>query len=216
MATLHESNDFEIEQGNSQSTAEFEQMNSDKNTPDVDWSKAFNFDHRRVVTFGMTHNLIRRIHRFPLAYEARRENIRQRDADSNHSRRKSSLSHDYDAGSTGQLEFSGEFFDDQLHSSEVALNATRDTDRTMDDLASAVTPTLSHSSLQINDVDIDSLKTLSKQAPLSFTECVAQAMDGTRCDDELSCMFQTPVEDLIELLNSTGRWNVISVFSPES
>ena len=42
---------------------------------------------------------------------------------------------------------------------------------------------------------------------------VAHAMDGTRCDDELSCMFDAPIEQLIEMLEDTGRWNVISVYS---
>mmetsp|Transcript_10131 Transcript_10131/g.16596 ORF Transcript_10131/g.16596 Transcript_10131/m.16596 type:complete len:289 (-) Transcript_10131:73-939(-) len=44
-------------------------------------------------------------------------------------------------------------------------------------------------------------------------ERIASAMDGTRCDDELSCMFEIPIEKLIEMLKGTGRWNIISVFS---
>ncbi|KAL3766910.1 hypothetical protein ACHAW5_000928 [Stephanodiscus triporus] len=28
---------------------------------------------------------------------------------------------------------------------------------------------------------------------------IAQAMDGTRCDDELSCMFERPIENLVEI-----------------
>ena len=42
---------------------------------------------------------------------------------------------------------------------------------------------------------------------------IAQAMDGTRCDDELSCMFERPIENLVEMLQTSGRWDVISVFS---
>ncbi|KAL3767376.1 hypothetical protein ACHAW5_003803 [Stephanodiscus triporus] len=35
---------------------------------------------------------------------------------------------------------------------------------------------------------------------------IAQAMDGTRCDDELLCMFERPIENLVEMLQTSGRW----------
>jgi len=37
-------------------------------------------------------------------------------------------------------------------------------------------------------------------------------MDGMRCDDELSCMFEHPIENLVKMLQSTGRWDVFSDF----
>ena len=39
---------------------------------------------------------------------------------------------------------------------------------------------------------------------------IAQAMDGTRCDDELSCMFERPIKNLIEMSQTTGRWGGMS------
>ena len=37
----------------------------------IDWKEAFNFfDHRRFVTFGVIHGLIRRIHEFPIAIKS--------------------------------------------------------------------------------------------------------------------------------------------------
>jgi len=38
-------------------------------------------------------------------------------------------------------------------------------------------------------------------------------MDGMHCDDELSCMFEHPIENLVEMLQTTGRWDVFSDFS---
>jgi hypothetical protein len=192
MAPLYETHDVEAEETNSKGTK------VDQNDSDIDWTKAFNMDHRRMITFGVMHNLIRRVHQYPLAYEA--PNDKEANLpDGEHMRRKSSMSHDYDVSSFSHLEFSAEIFDD------------RHPDR--DDVASVVTPTLSHSSLQIN-VDIESPKLFSKKSNISFAEQVALSMDGTRCDDELSCMFDTPVEELITMLRKTGRWNVTSVFSP--
>jgi hypothetical protein len=199
MTPLYETYDVEAEQANSQGTEPEQSKDIGKKDSDIDWTKAFNMDHRRVITFGVTHSLIRRVHQYPLAYEAPHDKPNL--SDEEHMRRKSSISHDYDIGSCGHMEFSAEIFDDQHHP-----------DR--DDVASIVTRTLSHSSLQINDVDIESPKLYSKKPKISFTEQVALSMDGTRCDDELSSMFGTPVEELITMLRKTGRWNVTSVFSP--
>ena len=40
---------------------------------------------------------------------------------------------------------------------------------------------------------------------------IVPAMDGMRWNDELACMFKHPIKKLIEMLRSTGRWDVISV-----
>ncbi|KAL7522264.1 hypothetical protein ACHAWX_006959 [Stephanocyclus meneghinianus] len=214
MAPLYESSHFEEEEGIAPSKVEFakEKGAEVEDAVDIEWTKAFHFDHRRVITFGVTHGLIRRIHQYPLAYEAQNGNVCETEEEAVLDR-KSSTSHDYDAGEASQQEFSAEFFD--RISSDVALHAIGEADPTTDENASAITPTLSHSSLQINEVDMDSPRPISEKSMTAFAERVALAMDGTRCDDELSCMFETPIEDLIEMLNISGKWNVISVFSPE-
>jgi hypothetical protein len=35
-------------------------------------------------------------------------------------------------------------------------------------------------------------------------------MDGTRCDDELSCMFERPIKNFVEMMQTTGRWGGMS------
>ena len=200
MGPLYETCSFEMEQGNSHSTSEQPEgpHSSTNDVIDIDWSKAFNFDYRRMITFGVAHKLIRRVHQYPLACEVRNFTLHKKEEE--HTQRTSSLSQDYDA-STSQLEFSAKLFDEHYQH--------------IDDAVSAVTPTLSHSSLHVNDVERESPRPEYKKPFLSFFEQVAFSMDGTRCDDELSCMFETPIEDLIEALKKTGRWNVIFVFSPD-
>ena len=192
MAPLYESVDDDVAEASSQKNS------AEQNVSDIDWSKVFNFDHRRLITFGIAHNLIQRVHQYPLAYKSQNENSPSTDGTNLH--RKSSLCHEYDTGSVSQIEFSAQLFDEQHQN--------------MNDAASAVTPTLSHSSLQVNDVEEFSRSEPFKATKITFTDQVAMSMDGTRCDDELSCMFGTPVEDLIDMLRKTGSWNIISVFSP--
>ncbi|KAL3804324.1 hypothetical protein HJC23_011252 [Cyclotella cryptica] len=215
MAPVYETYDLEEEQGVVPINVEAVKVRDaqGEDAVDIEWNKAFHFDHRRVISFGVTHGLIKRIHQYPLAYETQIADACDAE-DAPVLDRKSSTSHDYDAVDSSQLEFSAEFFD--RTSSEVALHAIGEADPITDENASAITPTLSHSSLQITEVDTGSVGPISEKSSLiSLAERVALAMDGTRCDDELSCMFESPIEDLIEMVKNSGRWNVISVFSPE-
>ena len=193
MAPLYESVDIDnYETSNPKNS-------TDQNESDIDWSKVFGFDHRRLVAFGVTHNLIQRVHQYPLAYNSQNENMSN--INEAHTRRKSSFSQEYDTSSISRMEFSAQLFDEQ-HQSQT-------------DAASAVTPTLSHSSLQVNDIDVEFSKSEHpKKTKISFVDQVSMSMDGTRSDDELSCMFETPVEDLIDMLRKTSSWDIISVFSP--
>lgn len=198
MGPLYEACSFEMEHENSHITSEQPERphSSTSEFIDIDWSKAFNFDYRRMITFGVAHKLIRRVHQYPLACEVR--NFTKKE---DHTQRTSSLSQDYDA-STSQLEFSAKLFDEHY--------------QIIDDAVSAVTPTLSHSSLNGNDAERNSPGPEFKKTSLSFFEQVALSMDGTRCDDELSCMFETPIEELMEALKKSGRWNIMFVFSPDT
>ena len=218
MAPLYKSPDFEaddITANNYAGSAPKEKSPKVNDSIEADWTRVFQFDHRRLLSFGVAHGLIKRVHQYPLAYEVH-QNVCQTDDDVVLDRSKSYLSHDFDATSMSQLEFSAELFDDQYRSSsEVVADAAKDADAIMDEVTSVITPTLSHSSRHINEVGIDSPGHAPRRS-VSFAERVASAMDGTRCDDELSCLFSAPVEDLIEMLQNSGRWSVVSLFSSES
>ena len=42
---------------------------------------------------------------------------------------------------------------------------------------------------------------------------IANAMDGTRCDDELCCMFQKNMEDLKKLVKENNKKEIISIYA---
>jgi hypothetical protein len=49
---------------------------SKKAQRDIDWKEAFEvLDHRRCMTFGVVHGLLRRVHNFPLAIEAKQAGV---------------------------------------------------------------------------------------------------------------------------------------------
>lgn len=42
---------------------------------------------------------------------------------------------------------------------------------------------------------------------------VAAMMDGTKCDDELACEFEKPIDELIEIVEASGKRQVVSIYS---
>ena len=48
----------------------------------------------------------------------------------------------------------------------------------------------------------------------SFTlaSCIAMMMDGSKCDDELVCEFERPLDELFELVEATGK-RVLLIYS---
>lgn len=192
----------------------------------IDWKEAFNlFDHRRFVTFGVIHGLIRRIHEFPIAIksEIREEPpvpesrpavkivVRIPDAIRRTGRR--SLRRYKSLGLEG-LKGNGDplppfkmlnaptllrgLSNDFSTGSLVRVQNQEDAMQrhSSHSLSSAVTPICSHTTQGL----------LKK---------ITIAMDGSRCDDELSCMFQKPINELKELVKKDGKSEVISMYSSE-
>jgi hypothetical protein len=46
-----------------------------------------------------------------------------------------------------------------------------------------------------------------------ISRSVAELMDGTRCDDELVCMFEKPFDQLVKLVEKFGNKKVVSVYA---
>jgi len=210
----------------------------------IDWKKAFHcFDHRRLVTFGVLHGLIKRVHRFPLAYE-----VRQGSENSDEELSPDGgIDHTTSYGDDDILDdMSADFLNGMLDMVESPILSsnhhvlgtqslqepeTTSLPTVMDGNASVVlSPSLSLSPSiwarggggnippppLVDTEHITSRLSQHKQqlhARKLLLEKIACSMDGTRCDDELSCMFQMPIEDLVEKVKGTGRWDVISVFS---
>lgn len=182
------------------------------------WEKAFDcFDHRRLITFGIVRGLINRVHQYPMVYEVEIDNNSKPGLDHTLSR-----SHDEcdAAESPSSLAMMNILFEPDM--SPATLHDAASATLAADGSISTATPSFSASPLlrgnafpHLNHSD-DGLVLTSvvPQKPVrSLVERIAAAMDGTRCDDELSCMFELPIEKLVEIVKDTGRWNVLSVFS---
>jgi hypothetical protein len=178
------------------------------NEQQINWNHVFDFfDHRRLVTFGLIHGLIRRVHQYPLAYRIRTEKYES--SISGISREGKDSQYDAEDNITG------------LHLSAVAEEAASMAAGLMIEERSIATSCSASQSpsnfaplaYRTEILPNKASKEIYLRSRHLFMEGVALAMNGTRCDDELSCMFDVPVERLIEMLQSTGRWNVISVYS---
>ena len=187
----------------------------------IDWKEAFNFfDHRRFVTFGVIHGLIRRIHEFPIAIKSeirdepsvpenqpavkiqvRIPDVKRRTGQ-NSLRRHKSLGLEELKGNVDPLPAFPTLLrglsNDFSTGSVVHVQSQEDASRqhSSHSLSSAVTPIFSHTT-----------QGLSKK--------ISIAMDGSRCDDELSCMFQKPINELKEIVKKDGTTEVISMYSSE-
>lgn len=163
------------------------------------WKEAFEyFDHRRFVTFGVIYGLINRVHNYPLAY-----------------------SYDFDVeepiGNASELHPESPNGETLFSPNEQILSSEHQTP-----VPGTPSPPTPHqkgafSSRSVKDEgktqnkvgkDPEKLKRLARK--------VASSMDGTRCDDELSCKYQRPLPELIELVETVGRKAVVSVYSTAS
>ncbi|KAL7497733.1 hypothetical protein ACHAWT_009330 [Skeletonema menzelii] len=181
----------------------------------LEWKTVFDyFDHRRLITFGVIRGLIKRIHRYPLAYEI----------GDTHDDTEADNGDPVDAQSAMAASDPSEFdlrlhrktsLADSIDISVVAAEAATKAQNILDDGSRSRTPSFPASPLLqgISTLPFDrhSKKKPTKKKPA--IEAIALAMNGMRCDDELSCMFDFPVEKLIEEVEKSGRWSVISVFS---
>ncbi len=180
------------------------------NKKGIDWNLIFDFfDHRRLVTFGLFQGLIRRVHQYPLAYRIRTDNY------------ESSISGIAREGEDSHCDVKDNIT--CFHSSAVAEEAasiaagpTIEERSVATSCSASQSPSTFAPSAYCGRTEMfpnKATKDIYRRSRNLFIEGVARAMNGTRCDDELSCMFDVPVERLIEMLQSTGRWNVISVYS---
>ena len=187
------------------------------NDNNLEWKTVFDyFDHRRLITFGVIRGLIKRIHRYPLAYEVlgdthdATEEADNGDTADVQSAMAASDPSEFDLHSHRKASMA-----DSIDVSVVAAEAATTAQNILDDGSRSRTPSFPASPLlqgmSALPFDRHSKKKPTKKKP--SIEVIALAMNGTRCDDELSCMFDTPVEKLVEEVEKTGRWSVISVFS---
>lgn len=163
----------------------------------INWKDAFDyFDHRRFVTFGVIYGLIRRAHEYPLAYD-----MKIVDGTSAPSQEQSVS--DPDVSSIA-------------HNEEVSTDSTTEIAHKT---PSPLTPhQKSHSSSRggKEEVRTPSRREQNAESVKNFASQVAASMDGTRCDDELACMYQRSLPDLVDLVKKHAGKGVVSLFSTSS
>jgi len=207
-----------------------------RNTPtadDLDWSEVFDhFDHRRLITFGVVHGLIRRVHVWPIAYEIGGND----DEDIGHH-------------SSDDESISGSFVDDlsdgpttstrkDLHTHTIGngyhfqgkARGKAYTSPTLQPVPfSAAAPSPLATALKSTMAPFPAMATLSlgTSAAMGDTEIstgpkaikeraakeqlkrisreIAEAMDGSKCDDELACMYEKPIDELLQLVKEIGK-----------
>ncbi|KAL9191075.1 hypothetical protein ACHAXT_000781 [Thalassiosira profunda] len=203
------------------------------------------FDHRRLVTFGVVRGLIQRVHQYPLAL-ARHDKTDKEETNLSGAGRDSVSSHDVMSApdefshmdiSPGQYQVPIEMtaMREATLAADAAAKAALD-ERSVQSASYSTSPLLQGfllpqlpgtspllqgfpPPLSSRDEQLrakanrEEMQHRSKKALL---DRIAAVMDGTRCDDELSCMFETPIETLIEMLKESGKWSVISVFSGDA
>lgn len=183
----------------------------------IDWAEVFNyFDHRRFVTFGIIHGLISRVHEYPFVCDEWKDDDSEKEemldpvteppaSSLRLVRRKSTLrTQNISPNSPPQLQplRSGNMLpflclDSISPVGSVVMkqdSIESHTNPAQDHLYNAATPKSSHA-----------MQTLSKKIALS--------MDGTRCDDELSGMFQKSMKELKDLVRRYSKKEVMSMYS---
>ena len=209
---------------------------------DLDWSEVLDhFDHRRLVTFGVVHGLMQRVHVWPLAYELSGnddDDISQRSSDD-----ESPSGSFVDDLSDGPI---GTHQDLQSHTVGSGYHFQRNargknyTSPTLQPVPfSAAAPSPLATALKSTMVPLPAMAPLSLGASAAMGDPdlisgpkaikarqakehlkrlsreIAEAMDGSRCDDELACMYEKPFDELLELVKEIGK-EIVTVKSVAS
>jgi hypothetical protein len=204
----------------------------------IDWKEVFNyFDHRRFVTFGIVHGLIRRVHEYPIVikseFKEERNATEERTATEFNKpiervhqieihdisqpftslRRHKSMVADYSSGSKRHTPP----FQPLAYPQNFPPSLTLDSDETVG--KETFVPVKNHDGMMskgsgMSTHSFSSLVTAkSSHATGSFAKKIASAMDGSHCDDELCCMFQKSMKEMKKLVKKYTGNEIISVYS---
>ncbi len=163
-------------------------------TSDIDWVEVFNyFDHRRFVTFGIIHGLLSRVHEYPFVCNVEINNDDEMEEE--------------------------EIREPESQPPSISFKAQRLARRSSNLRNQKSSPKLSpqlqalRQGNSIPHLSLDDNIPNSASTMKSLSKKIAISMDGTRCDDELSCMFQKSMKELKDLVRKHGKKEVISIYS---
>jgi hypothetical protein len=185
----------------------------DGNEP-INWKFCFeSIEHRRFITFGIIHGIIRRVHCFPFAHDYNATSL-------------AAVDEGNDDGN--EAKSNGTKNAGVLTCSVGTITTTKDVEDIMSshnknyydsDLATSIPFTSLGDDQEdgITDVDCDAddcFTNLNEQDPMvDLANKVAESMDGTRCDDELTCMFSTSLPELVDMVDTFTDKTVSFVYS---
>jgi len=181
---------------------------------EIDWKEVFEvFDHRRFVTFGVIHGLIQRVHQYPIACD---------------------LGHNM-PGRSSYVEDQSSRVEKNYEESSVRENSAQRVEQKVLRFPAMLQPQPLQAqnyyfsnagyvrnnsvplSSEIKDEGWNGKGSIDRQySELKMRRLAVQigsSMDGTKCDDELSCTYQKPLSHLIELVKKRTKMSVISIYS---
>jgi Nitrogen permease regulator 2 len=151
--------------------------------PSQTWRKLFHMlDHRRLVLFGVVHGFIRRIHRFPMRIQA--------------------------ASVASSANTSG---DVSLVESDVSIPPLVLDPSWTDERSSHPSVTLVHNNNNKSSNKNRPRQDLPRDQVHKLRRIVEPLMDGQHCDDEIACLGDRSLDDLLDMLFPNEQ--IVSVYS---
>ena len=181
---------------------------------DIDWMEVFNYlDHRRFVTFGVIHGLIRRVHEYPIVCNAKdeedNEDEKQKDASIDDVKPSLVRRNSPSLERTSRLSSHGEMMLQPQRPAHTINGFSLESASSTD---SVVRHQVDSSHQSVNSFS-STVTQKTSQSMRSLSNKIAASMDGTRCDDELSCTYQKSMKELKDLVKKYGKQEVISIYS---
>jgi hypothetical protein len=224
----------ELENNETSASAPTSLLPDEESTTNLDWAMALEWmDHRRLVTFGLIHGLIRRVHRFPVAHDVLGLDEMSGDSSDNDSDNSSRRCSD-DALLEAIMSIDGDSDNQEDCSSHIYERSPSDDAGEKEDdtfsegmLASLQSAGLHYSgfsrsidsedsylrvALEKQDAEDEPEPTpeelAKKEKELALGHDIAQRMDGYQCDDELTCRYEMSLQEMVALVEGTGRYEV--------
>ena len=182
-----------------------------RNSLAIDWKAAFEyFDHRRFVTFGVIFGLIQRIHCYPLAYDLEDGEGISPMMNDNGPPEEEGLS--VDKPPMPSMASHRVFADEQQLQQKQQHNIVYSSPHLHSEQMPPSSPsplTPHHTAMPPLSLSAAELQRRKQEKNHKLAAKVATSMDGTRCDDEVCCMYQLSMTELVDLVSSIGKGVIV-------
>ena len=183
----------------------------DGNEP-IDWKFCFeSIEHRRFITFGIIHGVIRRVHCFPFAHATTSLDALDEDKDDENEAKSNGAKNAGDLTcSIGTITTTKDVEDIMSSCNKNYYDSDLATSRPFTSLGDDQEDDKTEVDYDANDCFANE----NEQDPMvDLANKVAESMDGTRCDDELTCMFSTSLPELVDMVDTFTEKTVSFAYS---